>query len=218
MKPTIVLNETPSVLNNYLAEIRSVEIQRDSMRFRQNLRRIGWITAQEISKAMAFEQKTVTTPLAEAHVHTVAEEVVIISILRAAIPFGEGLLDVFDKAESGFVGAWREEEIEGEEVRVSLGYTALPDLTGKTLILADPMLATGKSLVKTVNQILKSSTPSKLHLATVISAPEGISYISKNMPMVFQLWTSAIDEKLNEKAYIVPGLGDAGDLAFGQKK
>lgn len=218
MKPTIVLNETPSVLNNYLAEIRSVEIQRDSMRFRQNLKRIGWVTGQEISKSMEYQRTSVNTPLAETPVTTIAENIVIISILRAALPFSEGLLEIFDQAESGFIGAWREEEVEGEEVRVSLGYTALPDLTGKTVILADPMLATGKSLVKTVNQILKSSTPSKLHLATIISAPEGIAYLSENMPIDFQLWTSAIDERLNEKAYIVPGLGDAGDLAFGEKR
>ena len=218
MKPTIVLNETPSVLNNYLAEIRSVEIQRDSMRFRQNLKRIGWVTGQEISKSMEYQRTSVNTPLAETAVTTIAENIVIISILRAALPFSEGLLEIFDQAESGFIGAWREEEVEGEEVRVSLGYTALPDLTGKTVILADPMLATGKSLVKTVNQILKSSTPSKLHLATIISAPEGIAYLSENMPIDFQLWTSAIDERLNEKAYIVPGLGDAGDLAFGEKR
>lgn len=218
MKPTIVLNETPSVLNNYLAEIRSVEIQRDSMRFRQNLKRIGWVTGQEISKSMEYQRTSVNTPLAETPVTTIAENIVIISILRAALPFSEGLLEIFDQAESGFIGAWREEEVEGEEVRVSLGYTALPDLTGKTVILADPMLATGKSLVKTVNQILKSSTPSKLHLATIISAPEGIAYLSENMPIDFQLWTSAIDERLNEKTYIVPGLGDAGDLAFGEKR
>ena len=210
-----VLNTADSIANNYLAELRSISVQSDRLRFRTNLQRLGSLMAYEISKTLNFETKEIQTPLATTSENTLKDSVVLVSILRAAIPFMNGFLDVFDHAEVGFIGAWRKEE--STEVEVALEYTAAPDLTGKTLILIDPMLATGKSLVKSLDQILKNGQPASIHLATVIAAPEGIDYVERNISVPHELWTWAVDERLNDKSYIVPGLGDAGDLSFGPK-
>jgi uracil phosphoribosyltransferase len=211
----IVLNHTPSIANSYLAYLRNVEVQQDRLRFRNNLERLGTLMAYELSKTLVFESKTINTPLKLTAVQTPKEEIVLISILRAALPFTDGFLKVFDKADVGFIGAWRKED--GDSVEIALDYTAAPDLTGKTLILIDPMLATGKSLVAAMNQILKNGKPNKIHFCSVISAPEGISYVEKNLASNYEMWTWAVDEKLNDQSYIVPGLGDAGDLSFGSK-
>jgi uracil phosphoribosyltransferase len=211
----IILNHSNSIANCYLADLRNVAVQQDRLRFRTNLERLGTLMAYEVSKSLDFESKTITTPLKETSVQLPNDDIVLISILRAALPFMDGFLKVYDKASVGFIGAWRKEE--GDSIEVSLDYTAAPDLNGKTVILMDPMLATGKSLVVALNQILKNGRPKKMHICSVISAPEGISYVKENIKIDYQMWTWAVDEKLNEQSYIVPGLGDAGDLSFGSK-
>ncbi|MGW8121564.1 uracil phosphoribosyltransferase [Roseivirga echinicomitans] len=210
-----VLNTSNSIANNYLAELRNIEVQNDRLRFRTNLQRLGTLMAYEISKGLNFETTAIQTPLAKTSVQTISDSIVLVSILRAAVPFMNGFLDVFDRAEAGFIGAWRKED--ADQVEVALEYSAAPNLDGKTLILIDPMLATGKSLVASLNQILKNGKPASVHLASVLAAPEGIDYLKKNIDHEYQLWTWAVDEKLNQKSYIVPGLGDAGDLSFGSK-
>ena len=214
MNEAKVLNKTTSMVNQYLAELRDTEIQKDTLRFRRNLKRIGWYTGFEISKHFDFENSSITTPLGIARENTLNNQIVVISVLRAALPFSEGIIEIFDQAETGFIGAMRQE---GEKVEIDLGYIAIPDINGKNLIIADPMLATGKSLVKTVDALLQKGQPASLDIATVISAPEGIEYLNSNVQHPFRLWTGAVDDHLNEKSYIVPGLGDAGDLSFGPK-
>ncbi len=211
-----ILNKTQSIADNFLSEIRDQSVQHDRLRFRHNLKRLGSLLAYEVSKDLQFTNESIQTPLTETTVSVMSDDIVIISILRAAIPFGEGFLDIFDKAEVGFIGAARQ-EANGNEIEIALDYKAAPDLAGKTLIIVDPMLATGKSLVKSINKLLTNGTPKIIHLASVIAAPEGIEYITKNLSLDFRIWTCAVDEKLNELSYIVPGLGDAGDLAFGPK-
>tara|TARA_A100000171_G_scaffold51192_2_gene64771 strand:+ start:1657 stop:2298 length:642 start_codon:yes stop_codon:yes gene_type:complete len=210
-----VLNTSNSIANTYLAELRNVEVQNDRLRFRTNLQRLGTLMAYEISKTLQFEEKQIQTPLAITSEQTISDSIVLVSVLRAAVPFMNGFLDVFDHSEVGFIGAWRKEET--ENIEVALEYSAAPNLEGKTLILIDPMLATGKSLVASLNQILKNGKPASIHLASVIAAPEGIEYLKRNIEVDHELWIWAVDEKLNDKSYIVPGLGDAGDLSFGSK-
>jgi len=185
------------------------------LRFRENLKRLAILLAYEISKDLSFKPRVVKTSLSETTTAVIADDLVIISILRAAIPFSEGFVSVFDHAEVGFIGAARKEG--GEEVEIALDYTAAPDITNKTVIIVDPMLATGKSLVKSMEKLRTNGTPKNVHLASVIAAPEGIEFINKNLDLDFKIWTCALDERLNEMSYIVPGLGDAGDLAFGPK-
>ncbi|MBN7813258.1 uracil phosphoribosyltransferase [Algoriphagus sp. H41] len=210
-----VLTENDTVGSQFIAELRDVTVQGDRLRFRKNLERIGEILAYEISKTFPYTQKTVDTPLARAEVRLPAVNPVLIAVLRASLPFYNGFLNFFDKAESGFIGAFREE---GEgEIKINLGYHASPDLTDKTVILADPMLATGKSFVRTVDTILSHGTPKIIHIAAAIASPEGIEYLRKNITVPLQLWVGAIDQSLDAQSYIVPGLGDAGDLAFGEK-
>jgi len=211
-----ILNQTNSIANNYLVELRDESMQRDRLRFRQNLERLGTLLAYEVSKDLAYTKTEVQTCLAQTTAETIADDVVIISILRAAIPFSNGFVNLFDRAEFGFIGAARQEST-GNEVQVNLDYAAAPDLTGKTLIIADPMLATGKSLVKSIDRLLQNGIPKTIHLASVIAAPEGIAYLNENLRLDFKIWTCALDDRLNEQSYIIPGLGDAGDLAFGPK-
>lgn len=209
------LNQENSIANNFLAELRDTNIQQDRFRFRMNLKRLGGLLAYEISKTFSFENKVITTPLADTDISVIKDEVVLIPIMRAALPFYDGFLEMLDQADAGFIGAWRVEE--GADVEAVLNYQAAPDLTDKTVIIIDPMLATGKSLVKTVTSLMSHGTPKNLHLASVIAAPEGIAYVKQSLDIDYQLWTCAVDEKLNDQSYIVPGLGDAGDLSFGPK-
>lgn len=211
-----ILNQINSIANNYLAELRDESLQKDRLRFRQNLERLGTLLAYEISKDLGYAGREVQTSLAQTTVETIADDIVIISILRAAIPFSNGFVKLFDRAEFGFIGAARQES-SGDEVQVNLDYAAAPDLTGKTLIITDPMLATGKSLVKSLDRLVKNGIPKSIHLASVIAAPEGIAYLNENLGLDFKIWTCALDNRLNEQSYIIPGLGDAGDLAFGPK-
>lgn len=178
---------------------------------------MGEILAYEMSKSLEYVEKTITTPLTEAKVKVLSEQPVLIPILRAAVPFFDGVLNFFDHADAGFIGAYRSNDFirTGE---IQLGYSALPEVNDRVLILIDPMLATGKSLVDTTNQILEQGTPKHIHIITLIATPAGIEFVDKNLNSVpSDIWCGAIDKELNEKAYIIPGLGDAGDLAYGTK-
>jgi uracil phosphoribosyltransferase len=214
MRNTHVLNEKPSIIGQYLAELRDVNCQKDPQKFRHNLKRMGWCMGYEISKSLSYRSLKVETPLGMASEHDPAEALVIISVLRAALAFSDGILEVLSKANTGLIGAMRKE---GDEIAIDLSYMAIPEIQNKRIIIADPMLATGKSLVKTVDEVLAKGQPSSIDIATVISAPEGIRYLNQNINQPFTLWTGAIDDHLNDKSYIVPGLGDAGDLSFGPK-
>lgn len=214
------MSEAPSVINQYLSELRDVSIQQDKMRFRHNLERIGEMMAYEISKDLSYKETEVKTPLAPCKCKCIAEEIVLATIFRAGLPLHQGFLNVFDKAENGFVSAFRYyKDKECREVGVHVEYLASPDLTGKTLIIVDPMLAKGFSLELAVDAFLKNGTPKRIIMASVIAAQEGVDHIVKCFGdhEEVELWCAAIDPVLNERSYIVPGLGDAGDLAYGGK-
>lgn len=209
-----ILNKEPSVANNFIAELRDVGIQQDSMRFRRNLERLGEILAYKVSTALPYATKAVQTPLAVTQELVLAEQPVLCTVLRAGLPFHQGFLNYFDQALSAFVAAYRIEA--SQEIAVHVDYLVAPDLQDKVLILVDPMLATGKSLALTYQALLRFGQPRHTHLAAAIASPEGVRHIQDSLTGV-TLWLGALDEKLNEHAYIVPGLGDAGDLAFGTK-
>lgn len=210
-----ILSNQPSIANQFIAELRSIHIQKDRLRFRKNLERIGEILAYEISKTMDYKIVEVETPLAISKVEVPKHQPVIIAVLRASLPFYQGFLNFFDMAESGFIGAFREEK--KSAISINLGYHASPDITGKEIILADPMLATGKSIIESIQTLLSHGEPRIIHIAAAFAAPEGVDYIKNNLKIPHKIWLGALDEKLNSQSYIVPGLGDAGDLAFGEK-
>ena len=213
----INLSENNSVLNHYLKEIRSVEIQNDSMRFRRNMERIGEIMAYEISKSMHYTPEDVKTPLGIAPTNVIEEKIVISTILRAGLPFHTGFLSYFDKAENAFVSAYRKYK-DALKFDIFIEYIASPDLTGKTLIITDPMLATGGSMELAYGALLTKGKPAQIHVATVIASQVAIDYVASHFPdSKTTIWAAAIDSELNEHSYIVPGLGDAGDLAYGEK-
>lgn len=210
------LLEKRSIAEKFIAELRDVNIQKDMMRFRRNVERIGEILAYELSKTLNYERKTVNTPIGEANIFLPYEDIVICSILRAGLPLHNGILSYFDTAENTFISAYRHHTSENEfEIKVE--YLASPSLEGKILILADPMLATGGSLVTVFEALKPMGTPKEIHLVSVIGAQPGIEFVSAKFPERSHLWIAAIDKELNEKGYIVPGLGDAGDLSFGPK-
>jgi uracil phosphoribosyltransferase len=211
-----VLDQKKSILNKFISEIRDTEIQKDSMRFRKNIERIGEIIAYEISQTLDFQNKIVSTPLGTKIVPLPKKDIVVCSILRAGLPLHSGLLNFFDDAENAFISAYRK-HITETEFEIKVEYFASPNLDGKTLILADPMLATGQSLATVFEGLKKHGTPKEIHLACVIGAKEGIEYIKSHFPSTTKLWIATVDDHLNEKGYIVPGLGDAGDLSFGIK-
>ena len=215
-----VISFQNSVLNTFLSEIRNKEIQGDRMRFRRNLERVGEILAYEISKTFDYTSRIIQTPINPIEVMLPAREVVIATVLRAGLPFHQGFLNYFDHAGNAFVSARRAyRRVEGQiEIRFDSVYT--PDLSGKQLLLVDPMLATGKSLVITYRELVKQGNrPAHTHIASVIGSRQGVEYVEKELAgEPFTLWTAALDERLTEKYYIDPGLGDAGDLAFGEKK
>ena len=209
-----VVCAVPSIANHFLAELRDVDIQKDSLRFRRNLQRLGEIIAGRISAQLSYTTQAVRTPLGEAPSQLLRDFPVLATVLRAGLPFHQGFLNYFDQSPSAFAAAYR---IEGTaQVQVQLDYLSAPSLDERVLILADPMLATGKSLVQTYRAMLRFGTPRQVHIAAVIASPEGVDYVMREIPEA-SLWLAAVDEKLNEQAYIVPGLGDAGDLAFGSK-
>jgi len=211
-----ILSEQPSIANQFLAELRNVQVQKDSMRFRKNMERLGEILAYEVSKTLAYQTKEVETPMENTAMTLPSDQVVLVAVLRAALPFYQGFLNFFDQAESGFIGAFREED--GEKLSVNLGYHASPSLDDKVLILVDPMLATGQSCVAALQTLLHHGKPKAIHLVAAFAAPEGVEYLKEHISTPFSLWLGTLDERLNERAYIVPGLGDAGDLAFGEKQ
>ncbi|WP_439880426.1 uracil phosphoribosyltransferase [Pontibacter sp. MBLB2868] len=210
-----ILTETPSLANHYIAELRDIHVQGDSLRFRRNLERIGELLAYEISKTLPYKMVTITTPLAETETMLLTNQPVLATILRAGLPMYQGMLNYFDKAYSTFVGAYRVEE-ENTELQINMEYLASTDLHDKILILADPMLATGRSLVKSYKGMLRHGKPIQVHIAAAIASPEGIAHVQQEIPEAL-IWLGTQDSHLNEKSYIVPGLGDAGDLAFGPK-
>jgi uracil phosphoribosyltransferase len=210
----------PSVLNTFLAEIRNRDIQTDRMRFRRNLERIGEVLAYEISKTFAYSPVTVQTPIHSCEVILPSQEVVIATVLRAGLPFHQGFLNYFDHAGNAFVSARRAYNRTDGQIEIRFDSIYTPDLTGKQLLLVDPMLATGKSLVITYRELLKQGgQPVHTHIASVIASRPGVEYVEKELTgESLTLWTAALDEGLTEKFYINPGIGDAGDLAFGEKK
>lgn len=214
----INLSEQNSLVNRFIAEMRDVNIHGDSMRFRNNLQRLGEIMAYEISKTLDYTPRIVTTPLGTKKMNLPTEEVVVATILRAGLPLQAGLTNYFDKADNAFVSAYREENSETDlGFDVHIEYLASPSLQDRTLVLADPMLATGSSMVLAYNALLTKGTPSITHFASVIACRQGIEMLAKHSPEDSTLWITALDDELDEHAYIVPGLGDAGDLSFGTK-
>ena len=211
------ISEQNSILNHFLAQIRDVNIQNDSMRFRKNIERIGEIMAYELSKTLDYKSIDVQTPLGIKHTTTIAEPVVLCSILRAGLALHQGFMSFFDNAENGFVSAYRHHYNNDDQFEILVEYQAAPSFEGKNLILIDPMLATGQSLVAVLHKLHLEKKPKEIHIAVVIATPEGIEFLEKNVPKNCHLWVAALDEKLNEHNYIVPGLGDAGDLAYGTK-
>lgn len=211
------LAQNNSVLNTFLSEIRDKNIQKDSMRFRRNIERIGEVLAYELSKSLSYTSVSVETPLGVKDLNVVADSLVICSILRAGLPFHQGILNYFDKSENAFISAYRHHPKNDAEFEIKVEYLASPSIEGKTVLLADPMLATGQSLVAVFESLKKHGNPKEIHIIAVIGAPEGIDFVEKHFPENTHLWIATIDEKLNEKGYIIPGLGDAGDLAYGKK-
>ena len=213
----INLSDNNSVLKHYIKEIRSVEIQKDSMRFRRNMERIGEIMAYELSKELHYTDVEIQTPLGIKKTTEIKDQLVLCSILRAGLPLHIGFLNYFDSAENGFVSAYRYHPNKDAYFEIKVEYQAIADINNKNLLLIDPMLATGQSIVAVFNRLMERGTPKEIHIAVTIAAPEGIAYLEKHLPHNCHLWIAALDEKLDEKSYIVPGLGDAGDLAFGEK-
>lgn len=211
----INLSEQYSLVSNWVAELRDTDIQKDRMRFRRNLERIGEVTAYEISKQLQWEEKEITTPMGISVCKMLTSQPVLATILRAGMPLHQGLLNYFDQADNAFISAYRKHRRDGS-FEINLEYVSCPSLENRVLIIADPMLATGSSLVKTVQYLRDEGQPSEIHIVCAIACTVGIEYIHRTEPKV-KIWCGAIDDELTAKGYIVPGLGDAGDLAFGTK-
>ncbi len=211
------LSENNSVLNHFLSEIRNVDIQKDSMRFRRNIERIGEIMSYELSKNLDYNPITITTPLGKKDTSEIANQLVLCSILRAGLALHQGFLNYFDQAENGFISAYRTQATAEKESEIFVEYQAIPVINDKILLLVDPMLATGQSMVAVFNKLLERGTPKEIHLAVVVAAPQGIEFLKEHIPANCHLWIATVDEGLDKKNYIIPGLGDAGDLAYGSK-
>lgn len=212
----INLSEQHSLVSNWVGELRDSDIQTDRQRFRRNLERIGEVAAYEISKQLVWEEKEITTPLGIAPVKMLKEQPVLATILRAGLPLHQGLLNYFDRADNAFISAYRKHHRDGT-FEISLDYVSCPSLENRVVIVADPMLATGSSLVKTVQYLREEGQPSEIHIVCAIACTVGIEFVRRNEPKV-KIWCGAIDDELTAKGYIVPGLGDAGDLAYGTKQ
>jgi uracil phosphoribosyltransferase len=213
----IDLSKNNSIIGNLIFELRSVNTQQDTMRFRKNLERLGWIFAYELSKKLNYEEVIVETPLGEKEIALVRDQIVLSTIMRAGLPFHQGFLEIFDKAENAFISAYRKYDEDGS-FEIFNGYVTSPSLDNKILIITDIMLATGASLVVAYKSLLEYGEPDHIHIATVIASMEGIDYLKTQLgSKPVTLWVAAIDEELSAKGYIIPGLGDAGDLAYGGK-
>jgi uracil phosphoribosyltransferase len=211
----INLSQHYSILCDWIAEIRDQATQTDRLRFRRNMERIGEIAGYEISRQLPYEEKETQTPLGYANTKALRTQPVLATILRAGLPLHQGLLNVFDKADNAFISAYRKHDRDGS-FQISMNYVTSPDLDNRILIISDPMLATGSSMVKTIQQLRTEGNPSEIHIVTAIACTVGIEYLRRALP-VCKVWCGAIDDELTAKGYIVPGLGDAGDLSFGNK-
>lgn len=208
--------ETNSAVSNYVAQLRDITVQGNRYLFRSNLKKIGMLMAYEISKTLDYSPKTILTPLAECTVSTCSDRIVVGTVLRAGLALHEGFMQIFDEADAGFVAAFRKED--GENIAIQLDYLASPSLDGKTFMLVDPMLATGKSFEAAYKAYLTHGTPAKMHIVAVVASEQGVAYLQKLFPSdEVTLWCAVIDPELNSLSYIVPGLGDCGDLCYGEK-
>lgn len=209
------VSKTKSIANIFIAELRDENIQKDSMRFRKNMERLGEFFAYEISKSLEYVNQEIVTPLGVSSCEVLTQQPVLATILRAGLPLQQGLLNIFDKAECCFISAYRKVKKSGDFV-IQMDYISTPDLEGKVLIMADPMLATGQSMVMCCKELINRYKIAELHIVAAIASTEGVAHVRANLPKA-KLWLGAIDEEMTSKSYIVPGLGDAGDLAYGEK-
>ena len=212
-----ILTDINSVANTFISELRDSKIQTDSMRFRRNMERLGEILAYELSKQMEYKSIDVQTPLGSSNISVIEKDPYLITIMRAGVPFFQGFLNFFDKADCGFIGAYRSDFDDKNKFDIDMGYMAVGDVNHKEIIIIDPMLATGKSILKAVNQLIKIGKPKRIHIVALIAARKGYEYVRNNLKISTDFWIATMDEQLNSKSYIVPGLGDAGDLSFGKK-
>ena len=213
------LEKIDSVFNQYMAELRDATIQQDRMRFRRNLERIGEIMAYEISKSFEYDDEEVTTPLGVKQIRTMREQPVIATILRAGLPFHNGMLSMFDQADSAFIAAYRKYDKNEEDSEIRVEYYSSPDIDNRILILCDPLLATGESIVKTLNGLMDDMMPKEIHIAVAVASQDGLDYVERTMSRLpVTIWVGSIDEELTARAYVVPGIGDVGDLAYGEKR
>lgn len=210
------LIQSPGIISTYLAELRDVNVQKDRARFRQNLRRIGQCLALEISKYLPYHTTRTQTPLGVAEVQSLVSQPVLATILRAGLPMQEGVMQVFDWADHAFVSAYRKHEV-GDDFSIQIDAVSAPSIEGRTLILSDPMLATGASMIQVCEQLMRQGRPAVIHVACAIASRYGVEEVKRALPAGTHIWAGAIDPDINEKGYIIPGLGDAGDLAFGLK-
>lgn len=211
-----ILGNQNSIVNQFISEMRDEQVQKDRMRFRRNLERLGEIFAYEISKHLPFAPKEITTPLGTAIVPVMAAQPVIATILRAGLPLHQGLLNYFDMADNAFISAYRKHHKDGS-FDIKLEYVSAPQLNERILILNDPMLATGSSIVMTYRRLLELGIPTHTHIVCALASTQGVNYVKSHLPSEVTLWIGAVDEELTAQAYIVPGLGDAGDLSYGNK-
>jgi len=206
-----------SILNTFIAEIRDKEIQKDRLRFRTNIERMGEIISYEMSKTLNYKEKEIKTPLGIKKMNVLNDQIVLASILRAGLPLHMGVLRIFDNAENAFISAYRKHEENTDDFSIQIDYIATPSIDNKVLVLVDPMLATGQSLVAVYEKLRKFGNPKSLHVIAIIGSQQGIDYLQEKLPQNTYLWIADFDKHLNDKGYIVPGLGDAGDLAYGKK-
>lgn len=211
-----ILSAENSIINHFISELRNTDVQHDRMRFRRNLERIGEIAAVQISKTMEYENREIITPLGTAVIPHLREQPVLATILRAGLPLHNGLLNYFDQADNAFISAYRKHHKDGS-FDIHLEYVSSPELGGRVVIISDPMLATGQSLVQTYKALINRGRPHHTHIVAAIASLQGIEYVKSNLPEDISVWVGAVDDELTAQAYIVPGLGDAGDLAYGTK-
>ncbi|HET6542971.1 MAG TPA: uracil phosphoribosyltransferase [Chryseolinea sp.] len=209
------LSAQNTIGNQFISELRNKDIQLDRARFRKNMKRLGQVMAYEISKRMNFKDETIETPLGRTSIQLLSKYPVLLTVMRAGLPYFDGFLDFFDQSDCGFMGAYRQEN--SNDIVIHLDYVATPNVNDREVIVVDPMLATGKSFVRSIQALLKHGTPSHIYVASLVASPEGIHFLKENLDVPFSIYTCAVDENLNHQFYIVPGLGDAGDLSFGMK-
>jgi uracil phosphoribosyltransferase len=217
MNMVFQLKDQHSVANTFLAELRDAQVQQDAMRFRRNLERLGEVLAYELSRTLDHTPRQVSTPLGLAHTQLLAEQPVLATILRAGLPLHQGLLNYFDRADSAFVSAYRKHRKGEDGFDVEVEYMTGPDLVDRVLVIADPMLATGRSMVLAYKALLRMGKPKQVHIVSAIASVEGLEQVRHHLPANTRIWVGAVDEEMTAQAFIVPGLGDAGDLAYGKK-